>query len=131
MIENTQQNQDNLKQQRGIGLFKINYEMDVKGSTKDHSYTAGVVAYTQKEAIDTLVQFGNRNVKGFKGMRIKETSFEGYCHAISDAVKDVIVKGAVIDGMAVTMEDHKAMMKDAKKEAKKTVKKSIVPKDKK
>ena len=116
---------DNMKTVKGIGLYKIRYEMDVADSTKDHNYIVGVIAYTSKEAIDTLAKFGQENVKGFKGMKVDEVSFDGLCHAMSDDVKDAILNTAKLEGKVVSKEDYDALLVEGKKEAKKTTKKSI------
>jgi hypothetical protein len=132
MIENVEAaKQDNMKTQEGIGLFKISYEMDVANSSRDHNYVAGVIAYTSEEAVNTLLDFGRKKIKGFKGMRINEVAFEGGCHAISDTVKHAILRTAVMDGIMVPKEDHDILIAEASKSVKKPVKKSIIPKDKK
>jgi hypothetical protein len=130
MIENVER-QDNMKTQEGIGLFKISYEMDVANSTKDHNYVAGVVAYTSKEAVDTLISFAKNRVKGFKGMKINEVAYEGGCHAISDTVRQAILGTAVMEGLMIPKEEHELMLAEASKTTRKTSKKSIIPKDKK
>lgn len=122
---------DNMKTTKGIGLYKINYEMDVKDSVREQSYIAGVIAYSSKEAVDTLISFARKNVKGFKGMKVNEVSFDGACHAMSDTVKSAILKGAIKDGDVVETEKYKAALEasnktSAKKDGKK---KSIIPKD--
>ena len=121
---------DNFKNVQGIGLYRIRYEMDVSNSSKDHSYVAGIVAYTSKEAVDTLTVFAKKRVKGFKGMRIDEVSFEGLCHELSDNVKDAVINRGIIEGKAVSKDDYEAALALGKKEAKKTSdKKSIIPKE--
>lgn len=130
MIENIEK-QDNMKAQEGIGLYKINYEMQVKGSTKDHNYIAGVIAYTNEQAVQTLVKHGRQNVKGFEGMKINEVSFDGGCHAISDEVREAIIGTAVMKGIVVSKEDHEKLLVEAVKEAKRVTKKSVIPKSKK
>jgi hypothetical protein len=120
---------DNMKTQQGIGLYKIRYEMDVKGSTRDQNYIAGIIAYTSKEAVDTLVNFAKNRIKGFKGMKVEEVAFEGGCHALSDRVKEAVVKTAILEGKVVTKEDYDVVVAESKEAAK--VKKSIIPKDKK
>jgi hypothetical protein len=122
---------DNMKTTKGIGLYKINYEMDVKDSVREQSYIAGVIAYSSKEAVDTLINFARKNVKGFKGMKVNEVSFDGACHAMSDTVKSAILRGAIKDGDVVETEKYKAALEasnktSAKKDGKK---KSIIPKD--
>ncbi len=117
---------DSMKTQQGIGLYKIRYEMDVKNSSRDQSYMAGVLAYTSKEAVDSLIIFAKARVKGFKGMKVEEVAFEGACHALSDSVKEAVLKTAVLEGKAVTIENYEAVVKEAKALAKKT-KKSIIP----
>jgi len=125
MIENVERN-DNFKTEKGIGLYKIRYEMDVKGSSKDQAYTAGIIAYTSEEAINTLVKFAKNKVKGFKGLKIDEVSFDGGCHALSDPVKAVILKTAMLEGTVISKDDHEEMLKKVK--SKKTgAKKSIIP----
>jgi hypothetical protein len=125
MIINTEaQPQDNMKTVKGIGLYKIRYEMDVKDSSREQNYIAGVIAYTSKEAIDTLAAFATKNVKGFKGMKVEEVAFEGLCHAMSDTVKDAILNTAKLEGVVVSKEDYEAVLAEGKKK----VKKSIVPK---
>jgi hypothetical protein len=113
--------QDNLKTVRGIGLYKIRYEMDVKDSSRDHNYMAGVIAYTSKEAVDTLIGFAQKNVRGFKGMRVEEVAFEGLCHALSDDVKDAILNTAKLEGKVVSKEDYDSLLAERKKEAKKSI----------
>ncbi len=113
--------QDNLKTVKGIGLYKIRYEMDVKGSSRDQNYMAGVIAYTSKEAVDTLIGFAKKNVKGFKGMRVDEVAFEGLCHALSDDVKDAILNTAKLEGKVVSKEDYEALLAEGKKQTKKSI----------
>ena len=119
---------DNMKTVEGIALFKIRYEMDVKNSGREQAYTAGVIAYTSKEAVDCLINFAKINIKGFKGMRVDEVAFEGLCHAMSDQVKFAILNTAKLQGDVVSKEDYDALLNKGKKEAKKTTKKSIIPK---
>jgi len=131
MIMNlAEERQDNMKRNTGIGLYKIRYEMDVQGSSRNQNYIAGVIAYTSKEAVDTLVKFASKNIKGFKGLKTEEVSFEGECHALSDAVKKAILKTAVMEGVVIPKEEHEVFVEEAVKSAKKSVKKSIIPKDK-
>jgi hypothetical protein len=127
----TNEQVDNFKADRGIGLFKIRYEMDVKNSIREQGYMAGVIAYSSKEAVDTLINFAKKNVKGFKGMKIDEVSYDGACHAMSDTVKNAVIKGAVKEGIVVRKEEYQAALESSVKEAKKTNvgKKSIIPKD--
>lgn len=127
----TNEQVDNFKSDRGIGLFKIRYEMDVKNSIRDQGYMAGVIAYSSKEAVDTLINFAKKNVKGFKGMKIDEVSYDGACHAMSDTVKSAVIKGAIKEGIVVRKEEYQAALESSVKEAKKTTvgKKSIIPKD--
>lgn len=115
-----------MKSQKGIGLYKIKYEMDVKGSNKDQNYIAGMIAYTSDEAVNTLVNFAKNNVKGFKGLKIDEVSFDGPCHAISDSVREAIIGKAVMDNIVVLKEDYDNVMQQVSKQ-KKQVKKSIIP----
>jgi len=117
---------DNMKTQQGIGLYKIRYEMDVKDSSREQAYMAGVIAYTSKEAVDTLIVFAKANVKGFKGMKVEEVAFEGACHALSDSVKDAVIKTAILESKVVTKEDYEAVVEEAKANAKKQ---SIIPKE--
>ena len=128
--ERNEDGRDNMKTVIGIGLYKIRYEMDVQGSSKDHNYVAGVIAYTSKEAVDTLAEFGKNNVKGFKGMKIHEVSFDGLCHAMSDNVKGAILDTAKLEGKVVSKDDYDALLSEGKSEAKKTPKKRILPKNK-
>jgi len=125
-----QSNEERFKGVAGIGLYKINYEMDVQGAEQRPSYTAGIVAYTSEEAVKTLTNFCAKRVTGFKGMKIQEMGFEGLCHDMSDKVKNVILSGAIREGKAIATDAHKevlAQLEDTlKKQAK--VKKSIVPK---
>lgn len=130
MIENVEATQDNMTTQEGIGLFKIRYEMDVAGSSRNQSYTAGVIAYSSREAVNTLVEFAKDNVTGFKGMKIEEVGFEGNCHALSKAVEKAILGKAIVEGVVIPKEQHELVLEEATK-AKKTGKKSIIPKDKK
>lgn len=119
--------QDNLKTVKGIGLYKIRYEMDVKNTTRDQNYMAGVIAYTSKEAVDTLIGFARKNITGFKGMKVEEVAFEGLCHALSDEVREAILSTAKLEGAVVSKEDYNALLAEGKK----SVKKSIIPKAKK
>ncbi len=129
MIQNVEEApQDNLKTVKGIGLYKIRYEMDVTDSSRDHSYMAGVIAYTSKEAVDTLVIFARKRVKGFKGMKVEEVAFEGLCHAMSDTVKEAVLKTAILEGKVVSKSDYEALLAEGQKQ---TNKKSIIPKAKK
>ena len=128
MIVNVEESQlDNFKPTKGIGLYKIRYEMDVTGSTREQNYIAGVISYTSKEAIDTLADYARKNVKGFKGMKVEEVAFEGLCHAMSESVKGAILKTAMLEGAVVSKEDYDAVLEENKKETKKT-KKTIIPK---
>jgi hypothetical protein len=130
MIENVEARQDNMKTHDGIGLYKISYEMDVVGSSRDQNYIAGIISYTSEEAVQTLVKFAKQRVKGFKGLKINEVAFEGGCHAISDTVRQAILNTAVMEGIMVPKEDVDILLADAAKEAK-GKKKSIIPKEKK
>ena len=47
---NSEQHPDNFKPVKGICLYKIKYEMDVDGSSRDQNYIAGVMAYSSDEA---------------------------------------------------------------------------------
>jgi hypothetical protein len=118
--------QEDIKSVKGIGLYKIRYEMDVVGSSRDQNYVAGIVAYTSREAIDTLVAFGKKKVKGFKGMKVSEVAFEGLCHDFSDLVKHAVVDRAKMDGEVVSKEDYESMLAEKKKETRKSSKKSIL-----
>lgn len=110
---------------KGIGLYKINYEMDVKGDSNAAAYTAGIIAYSNEEAVQTLTDFCSKNVKGFKGMKINELAFEGLCHAMSEKVETAIINKALAAGTVV---DASAVDKPAK--AKKAPqKRSILPKE--
>lgn len=121
---------DNMKTTKGIGLYKINYEMDVKNSVREQSYIAGVVAYSSKEAVDTLIEFAKKNVKGFKGMKVNEVSFDGACHAMSETVKNAVLKSAIREGIVVEKEKFKAALESSSKTEKKpATKKSIIPKE--
>lgn len=125
---------DNMKTQKGIGHYKVRYEMDVVGSNRDQHYIAGVIAYDSKEAIDTLVAFARKRVKGFKGLKVDEVAYEGGCHAISDAVRNAVLTAAINEGTVVSKEQYQLAIKEdeseSKKEAKKaTVKKSVIPKE--
>jgi len=82
---------------------------------------AGVIAYTSKEAVDTLIGFAKKNVKGFKGMRVDEVAFEGLCHALSDDVKDAILNTAKLEGKVVSKEDYEALLAEGKKQTKKSI----------
>ena len=126
-----QEYNDNMKTVKGIGLFKITYEMDVQGSSRDQHYVAGVIAYTSKEAIDTLSDFATKRVKGYKGMKVEQVSFDGLCHAMSVNVQEAVLKTAILEGRAVRKEDYDTLLSEGKKEVKKTLKKRIIPKSKK
>jgi hypothetical protein len=122
--------EDNLKTVKGIGLYKINYEMDVSGSNRDQNYIAGVIAYTSKEAIDTLSEFAVKRVKGYKGMKVEQVAFEGLCHAMSVEVQEAVLRTAKLEGKVVSKEDYDTLLAERKSETKK-VKKSIIPKKEK
>lgn len=128
MIENVEKGErhDNFKAVQGIGLYKIRYEMDVSNSKREQSYMAGVVAYTSEEAVNTLVKFAKARVKGFKGMKIEEVSFDGLCHAMSDAVTNAVISKAKNEGTIVMKADYDDALKEAKKETKKTGKKQSI-----
>jgi len=135
VVSADQAQHDNLKTVKGIGLYKIRYEMDVSDSSRDHNYVVGVIAYTSKEAVDTLADFGKNNIKGFKGMRVDEVAFEGLCHAMSDSVKTAILNVAVAEGDLIRKEQYDAILKSAGSKVKtdiktdiKKPKKSIIPK---
>ena len=96
---------DKMGYKTGIGLYKIKYEMDVQGSTRDQNYMAGVMAYSSDEAVQTLIKFARESVKGFKGMRTHEVAFEGPIHSMSEAVKEAVLKTATLEGRVVSKED--------------------------
>jgi hypothetical protein len=132
MITNVdvESNQERFKNTGGIGLYKINYEMDVKGRTEGEPYLVGIIAYTSEEAVKTLTDFCAKRVKGFKGAKIQELAFEGNCHAMSDKVKNAILKGAKADGLVIDKKEHDEIISKLEKElSKKATKKSIIPKD--
>jgi len=133
MITNVdvESNEERFKNQGGIGLYKINYEMDVKGKTEGEQYTVGVIAYTSEEAVKTLTDFCAQRVKGFKGMKIHELAFEGNCHAMSDKVKTAILKGAKDDGLIIDKSEHDNIIGELEKKMNKKAgsKKSIIPKE--
>jgi hypothetical protein len=122
-------NENQGSQQEGIGLYKIRYEMDVKDSVREQNYIAGVIAYSSDEAIQTLTSFAQKNVKGFKGMKIDEVSFDGNCHALSDRVRGAIIDRAMAEGVVVSKEQYRVALEASAKPAVKKTKKSIVPKD--
>ena len=126
-VEQEERPDDNFKAVKGIGHYKIKYEMDVQGSSKDQNYIAGVMAYSSDEAVQTLIQFGKDNVKGFKGMRIDEVAFEGPIHSMSESVRDAVLKTATLEGRVVSKSDYDALLAEKKKTTSK--KKSILPKD--
>jgi len=132
MNMDSESNQHRFKPVGGIGLYKISYEMDVKGSSDHPQYTAGIVAYSNEEALKTLTDFCNSNVKGFKGLKIQEMAFEGLCHSISNKVKKAIVGGAINEGKVVSAQIHKEVLRQLEETVKKTssTKKSIVKKSK-
>lgn len=130
MIENKAEKMDNMKTEKGIGLYKISYEMDTKTNGSEKNYIAGILAYTNKEAIDTLVDFCKTKVKGFKGFKVNEVAYEGGCHALSEDVRNAVVATAVLDGLVVYKQDHDAKVEKLTKENKKA-KKSILAKEKK
>lgn len=136
MITNvdTESNQERFKAVKGIGLYKLNYEMDLVGHGVEQrpSYIAGIIAYTNEEAVQTLVKFCKNNVGGFKGLKINEVAFEGLCHEMSEQVKNVILNGAVKEGKVVATEAHAAVLEELEKSSKKQakLKKSIIPKEK-
>ena len=98
MMEN--ESSEKLMTQKGIGLFKIDYEMDIQGQNRNYENTfqAGIIAYGSDEATKTLSAFLRKSIKGFRGFKINQLSFEGYCHAISDNVREQIIKGAIAEG---------------------------------
>ena len=49
MNVDSESNQERFKAVKGIGLYKINYEMDVRGADQRPSYTVGIIAYTSEE----------------------------------------------------------------------------------
>lgn len=126
-VDQEQRPDDNFKAVKGIGLYKIKYEMDVQGSTRDQNYIAGVMAYSSDEAVQTLVKFARTNVKGFKGMRTHEVAFEGPIHSMSDAVKEAVLKTATLEGKVVSKDDYNALLEEKKKAISK--KKTIIPKE--
>lgn len=130
MIQNVEKQTDNYKAVNGIGLYKIKYEMDVKGRDRSETaYIAGVVAYNSEEAVQTLINFAKTKIKGFKGLKIDEVAFEGLCHAMSDGVRDAVIKGAINDGVVIDKAEYdKVMMASKPKTKSTTTKKSIVPK---
>lgn len=117
MNENVKKSEqaDNFKAAAGIGLYKIRYEMDVKDSTRESGYMAGIIAYTSKEAVDTLINFAKNKIKGFKGMKVEEVAYEGACHSLSDAVKDAIINTAKLEGHVVSKEDYNEAVEEAAK----------------
>lgn len=120
MNENVKKSEqaDNFKAAAGIGLYKIRYEMDVKDSTRESGYMAGVIAYTSKEAVDTLINFAKNKIKGFKGMKVEEVAYEGACHSLSDAVKDAIINTAKLEGDIVSKKEYDLVVKEAAAELK-------------
>jgi uncharacterized protein YaeQ len=128
MNVDNESNQKRFNPEGGIGLFKINYEMDLKGSSDNPQYSAGIIAYSNEQAVKTLVNFCKNKVKGFKGLKVQELAFEGLCHEISDEVKNVILNGAVKEGKVVASKDHQKVLEEL--EAKMKAKKSIVKKSK-
>lgn len=114
---------------KGIGLYKIKYEMDVNNSSKDQNYIAGVLAYSSDEAVNTLLSFAKKNVKGFKGIRTHEVSFEGLCHSMSNDVRSAFIKTQILEGRVVSKEDYDSLLNEKKAEVIKTSKKSIIPKE--
>lgn len=125
-------NQERFKPVKGIGLYKINYEMDIAGAEQRPSYVAGIIAYTNEEAVQTLVKFCQKRIKGFKGLKMNEVAFEGLCHEMSDSVKKAILSSAIKEGKVIDAEFHKTMTEDmqAKLDKQAKIKKSIIPKDK-
>lgn len=123
--------QDNFKAQKGIGLYKIRYEMDVKDSIREQNYVAGIISYSSKGAVDTLIQFAKKNVKGFKGMKVDEVSYDGACHALSENVRKAIIKTAINEGLVVDKKDYEVALQAAAGQGsgKKSAggKKSIIP----
>lgn len=129
MIENVERQEVSTPQEGGIGLYKIRYEMDVKGNVAGQGYIAGIISYNSEEAVNTLVKFCKKRVKGFKGLKIEECGFEGGCHAMSDSVRDAVLKTAILEGLVVPKSEHDMIVEEAMKSVKKTTKKSIVPKE--
>lgn len=130
MNMDNESNVERFKAVKGIGLYKINYEMDITGDNDKPQYTVGIIAYTSEEAIKTLANFCKKNVKGFKGFKVQELAFEGLCHDMSDKVKNAILNGAINEGKAVANEAHQAVLAelDVVKEKASMTKKTIVPK---
>jgi hypothetical protein len=123
--------QDNFKAVDGIGLYKIQYEMDVKNTEKPQNYIVGIIAYSSKEAIDTLVKFARKRIRGFKGLKIETVAFEGLCHEMSDKVKDAVINSAKVEGIVVDKAKYDADLDIAMQASAKasSTKKSIIPKD--
>ena len=111
---------DRFKRGNGIGLYKIRYQMDIKGEAQEKRFAAGVVAYSNGEAVKTLTEFCRKNVKGFKGFRISEMNFEGLVHAVSDVIRDQIIKTAILEGRVVSKEDYDAACEEAKSNLKRS-----------
>ena len=113
---------------KGIGLYKVNYEIDIQGSDKENQYTAGVMAYSSDESVSSIVDFCKQTIKKFKGIRVHQVSYEGPIHTMSKAVKQAVLKTSILEGHVVSKEDFDAAVKAGKKKtAKKT---SIIPKTK-
>lgn len=113
---------DKIKEKMGIGLFKINYEMDLAGQNQNSDrpqYTAGILAHTNDEAVETLRLFCVKNVKGFKGFRINQIGFDGLCHEMSESVKEKVIGGAIAKGLVKKIEPKKAETPKAPKAQKK------------
>lgn len=64
-----------------IGLYKIDYEIEGERGMDTPIWSAGVLAYSQEEAIKTLADFLK------KGFKINTLSFQGPCHAVSDSIR--------------------------------------------
>ena len=128
----SESNEQRFTNVKGIALYKVSYEMDIKGDSNPETFTAGVVAYSNEEALQTLTNHCKNNITGFKGMKINEMAFEGLVHAMSDKVEKAIINKAIAMGKVV----HPRVVADLKKEmnskpaTKKTsTKRSILPKE--
>jgi len=136
MIENVEgkEGQNRFNPHGGLGLYKIRYEMDIKGENKsDQGFIAGILAFSNEEAIQALLEFCKKNVKGFKGFKVEEIGFDGACHEMSEQVKIAVVNRAIKAGEVISKPDFEAkvaqLTKNAKSKATRGKKTSILPKD--
>lgn len=67
-----------------LGLYKIDYEIEGDSKMRDTIWSAGVLAYSSEEGVKTLANWLK------KPFKIDTLSFQGPCHAVSDAVQEKV-----------------------------------------